>query len=213
MIVHPDIEKYLQEISEPVHPVLQEMEALATEKSFPIMGPLVGRLLYFLVEFGHVHHILECGSGFGYSALWMALALPENGNITCIESDPQNIELAKSFFEQAGQLHKVTFIENDALAVLKSLSGTYDMIVNDIHKEQYPDSLPLILPRLRVGGILVTDNLLWKGEVANPDSTDSKVPFIKKYNSLLFNTPELFSTILPLRDGVGLSIKLQLKSE
>ncbi len=210
MIVHPDIENYLHQLSPAIHPVFEEMERLAREQDFPIMGPLVGRLLYFLVEFGHVHHILECGSGFGYSALWMAMALPENGNITCIESNPKNIELAKTFFENAGQLHKVTFIEGDAIQELKRLQGTYDMIVNDIHKEQYPESLPLILPRLRVGGILVTDNLLWKGEVAAPTSTDEKVPYIQKYNSLLFNTPELFSTIIPLRDGVGLSIKLQL---
>ena len=209
MIVHPDIENYLNQLSPAIHPVLSEMEARARAIDFPIMGPLVGRLLYFLVEYGHVHRILECGSGFGYSALWMALALPENGNITCIEKDPRNIELAKKYFEEAGQLHKLNFLEGDALEILTNLSGTYDMIVNDIYKEQYPQSLPLILPRLRVGGILVTDNLLWKGDVANTSPTDPKTPFIKEYNSLIFSTPELFSTILPLRDGVGISIKLK----
>ncbi len=213
MIVNPAIEQYLQNISPPIHPVLKEMEDRAHEIDFPIMGPLVGRLLYFLVEYGHVHRILECGSGFGYSALWMALALPENGNITCIEKDPQNIELAKKYFEKAGQLHKLTFLEGDALEILANLQGTYDMIVNDIYKEQYPQSLPLILPRLRVGGILVTDNLLWKGDVANDPPTAPKTTYIKEYNTLIFSSPELFSTLVPLRDGVGISIKLKTNGD
>ncbi len=213
MIVNPAIEQYLQNISLPIHPVLKEMEDRAHEIDFPIMGPLVGRLLYFLVEYGHVHRILECGSGFGYSALWMALALPENGNITCIEKDPQNIELAKKYFEKAGQLHKLTFLEGDALEILANLHGTYDMIVNDIYKDQYPQSLPLILPRLRVGGILVTDNLLWKGDVANDPPTDPKTTYIKEYNTLIFSSPELFSTLVPLRDGVGISIKLKTNGD
>ncbi len=209
MIVHPAIEEYLTHLSSPIHSVLKEMEERAEQINFPIMGPLVGRLLYFLVEYGHVHRILECGSGFGYSALWMALALPENGNITCIESNSQNIELAKHYFEKAGQLHKLTIMEGDALEILTTLQGTYDMVVNDIHKAQYPDSLPLILPRLRVGGILVTDNLLWKGDVAADTPTDPKTPFIQQYNKQLFSLPELFSTIVPIRDGVGISIKLK----
>ncbi len=209
MIVHPDVETYLQKHNTPIHPVLEEMEAYARERDFPIIGSSVGRLLYFLVEYGHVHHILELGSGFGYSALWMALALPENGNITCIEFDSRNIELAKNYFEKAGQLHKLTMLQGDALEILKKLTGTYDLIVNDIHKEQYPESLPLIIPRLRVGAALVTDNLLWKGDVASSTPSDPKTPFIQQYNDLLNSHPELFTVILPVRDGVGLSIKLQ----
>jgi len=101
MIVHPDVENYLKELAPAPHPVLEEMEKLGSEQNFPIVGPLVGRFLVSLIQFGHVHTVLECGSGFGYSALWMATALSENAKITCIEYDAKNIELGKEFFQKS----------------------------------------------------------------------------------------------------------------
>ncbi|RMF61313.1 MAG: O-methyltransferase [Calditrichaeota bacterium] len=210
MIVNPDIETYLKNISEYPHPVLKEMEELAEERSFPNVGPLVGRLLYALVEFGHVHTVLECGSGFGYSALWMALALPENGNITCIEYDARNIELGKKFFEKAGIAHKVTFLEGDALEIVPTLPQTFDVVMNDIDKDRYTKILPELLKKLRVGGMLITDNVLWKGKVIE-ENPDDRTRIIQEYNRQLMTEENLWTTIIPLRDGVSLSIKLRGK--
>jgi len=209
MIVLPDIEKYLFQYAPVPHPVLEEMAQYGSQRQFPIIGPLVGRLLYLLVEYGHVHTILECGSGFGYSAAWMALALPENGNITCIETDLQNVEKAKSFFQKAGLLHKATFLVGDAVKILPQLTGTYDLVVNDVQKKQYPRILPLLIEKIRIGGLLVTDNILWKGEVAKSSSSYENTVFIRQYTEALFQQKSLFTTIIPLRDGVSLSIKLQ----
>ncbi|RMG60787.1 MAG: O-methyltransferase [Calditrichaeota bacterium] len=208
MIVHPDVEAYLQKMTPESHPVLQEMESLAARRNFPIVGPLVGRLLYLLIEFGHVHTVLECGSGFGYSAIWMALALPENGSILCIEYEEKNLELARQFAEKAEVAHKIKFVQGDALEVVKSLQETYDFILNDVNKPQYPMILPDLIRLLRVGGMLVTDNVLWKGQVAQANP-DEKTRAIQTYNQALFQEPGLWTSIVPLRDGVALSVKLK----
>ena len=208
MIVHSDVETYLEHITPESPPVLREMEALAARKDFPIVGPQVGRLLYLLIEFGHVHTVLECGSGFGYAAIWMALALPENGTILCIEYEEENLALARQFAEKAEVAHKLKFVQGDALQVVKSLQETYDLILNDVNKPQYPLILPELIRVLRVGGMLITDNVLWKGHVAqaNPDESTRA---IQAYNDALFRDPNMWTSIVPLRDGLALSIKLQ----
>lgn len=208
MIVLPEINHYLKSMAPIPDPVLEEMEKLGDRRKFPIIGPLVGRLLVSLVHFGHVHTVLECGSGFGYSAAWLAYALPENGRITCIELDHENIELGKDFLERAGLLPKVTFIQGDALEVLPTLSQSYDFILNDVHKTQYPAILPLLLKRLRDGGMLLTDNVLWQGKVARP-AEDELTAAIQKYNQMLIDEKSLWTTFLSIRDGVSLSIKLR----
>ncbi|MEZ4766721.1 MAG: O-methyltransferase [Calditrichia bacterium] len=208
MIVNPDIEQYLSQLGALPHAILGDMEAEGLERNFPIVGPLVGRLLVSLIKFGHVHTVLECGSGFGYSAMWMAIALSENGKITCIEYDPVNIERAKSYFEKAGLAHKVTFIQGNAMDIVPTLSDTYDLIMNDVDKPQYPQLLPLLLDRLRVGGMLIADNVLWKGKVTQP-AVDGETRAIQEFNENLVWEKNLWSTFLPLRDGLSLSIKLR----
>lgn len=209
MIVHPDVENYLKELAPVPHPVLEEMEKLGNERNFPIVGPLVGRFLVSLIQFGHVHTVLECGSGYGYSALWMATALSENAKITCIEYDAKNIELGKDFFQKADLSHKVSFVQGNALEIVPALTQTYDLIINDVDKKQYPLLLPHLVSRLRVGGMLITDNVLWKGKVA--DSTaDDTTKAIQTFNKMLIEDKGLWTSIIPLRDGLSLSIKLNV---
>ncbi len=208
MIVHPDVEKYLRDLSPAPHAVLSEMQAVGEARNFPIVGPLVGRLLFTLVKFGHVHNVLECGSGFGYSALWIALALTENGRITCIEYDDKNLTLAKKFFEKAGLSHKATFIQGDAMKIVPNLTDTYDVILNDIDKPQYPKILPLLQNRLRVGGMLITDNVLWQGKVTKA-AEDKETRAIQNFNRQLLAADHLWNAFLPLRDGLSLSMKLR----
>jgi predicted O-methyltransferase YrrM len=210
MIVYPEVEEYLKKISSVPHWVLSEMEEYGRKRNFPIVGPLVGRFLYALIEFGHVHTILECGSGFGYSAAWMALALPENSKITCIEYDAQNIAKAKEFLKEMDVIHKVTFIQGDVMEIIPKTKQTYDLIFNDIDKHLYPQVLPLLIERLRTGGIFITDNVLWKGDVAQENPEDEKAQYIKEFNRLLLEQESLWTSIMPLRDGLSLSIKLKL---
>ena len=172
MIINPEVEAYISKLSPLPHPVLAEMEEYATEIDFPIVGPLVGRLLIAMIRFGHVHTVLDCGSGFGYSALWMALALPENGKITCIDSNEERNRQAINYLKAAEMSHKVNIITGKAEEVVPTLKNTYDLILNDVDKDGYPQILPHLLDRLRVGGMLMTDNVLWSGKVV--DSTPDK---------------------------------------
>jgi len=209
-IVHPDIETYLNKMTHIPHPVLEEMEKVGKSRNFPIIGPQVGRLLYLLIEFGHVHTILECGTGFGYSAMWMALALPENGELIGIEADEKNIARAKKFFEKAGVLHKVTFLHGDALKIVPELTEHFDMVLNDVHKAQYPEILPLLVERLRVGGLLITDNVLWKGQVTQNPPPDENTRSVQEFNQKLLEYKNLWTSFLPIRDGLSLSVKLKI---
>lgn len=210
MIVDPQVDEYLKRTSPVPHRVLSEMEEYGRQRNFPMVGPLVGRFLYSLIEFGHVHTILECGSGFGYSAAWMALALPENSKITCIEYDKENISKAKEFLKELDVIHKVTFVQGEVMEIVPKNNDTYDLIFNDINKHQYPKILPLLIERLRVGGMLISDNVLWKGRVAEENPDDEKAQYMQEFNKLLYEHKSLWTSIVPLRDGLSLSIKLKL---
>lgn len=210
MIVYPEIEEYLKKIAPIPHWVLEKMEEYGKQRNFPMVGPLVGRLLFSLIEFGHVHTILECGSGFGYSAAWMARALPENSSITCIEYSSENISKAKEFLKELDVLHKVTFQQGNAIDIVPQLGQSYDLIFNDIDKSQYPKILPLLVEKLRIGGILISDNVLWKGKVIEENPEDDNTKYIQEFNKLLFDNKLLWTSIVPLRDGLSLSIKLKI---
>lgn len=206
-IVEPEVEKYLLDnIPEP-DPILIEMERMGRERSFPIIGPLVGRLCYQLVKTVGAKRIFELGSGFGYSAMWMAQALPDDGQIFCTEKSGENIELARGFFRRGGVLHKVEFLKGNALELIKQVSGQFDLMLNDIDKESYPTALDLMIPRIRKGGYLITDNMIWHGRVTQPDP-DRATQGILKYTKRLFASRDLFTSIIPLRDGVAISLKL-----
>lgn len=206
-ILAPEINTYLESLLPERDPILVEMEEVADKREFPIVGPLVGRLCAQIVHTIRARRVFEMGSGFGYSAFWMAKALPEGGKIICTEGSKDNIKEAKDYFKRGGLLDYVEFREGDALEIIQQTEGQFDLIINDVDKEQYPQALDLVVTRLRKGGMLITDNLLWHGRVLdkNPDRATQAV---LNYTKSLYNSKHLLTTILPLRDGVGLSLKL-----
>lgn len=207
-ILPAEIEAYLTRWVPDRDAILEEMERLAALRHFPIVGPVVGRLLAQLTLLTGARRILEMGAGFGYSAYWMARALPEGGRVIAIERAPDNLRLAREFFRKGGLIDRVEFRQGDALEVVQELSGLFDLIFVDLDKAQYPASLPLTLPRLKRGGLLLTDNLLWGGRVLALDPREESTRSIQEYTRLLYRTPDLYTTILPLRDGIALSLKL-----
>lgn len=206
-IVHPLINQYLADVTPDRDAIQQEMEAYAAENNFPIIGPLVGRLLFTLARAIGARRILELGSGFGYSAYWFAKGTGEDCRILCTEENPENIEKALAWLTRGGVAQKVEFRNGDALDLLDTVEGTFDIILNDIHKQDYPRALALAVPKLRRGGLLITDNVLWSGRILD-DKPDEATAGILTFNRLVYAHPELFTTILPLRDGVALTIKL-----
>lgn len=206
-IVHPSIEKYLEEVARPSDPILKQMEEIARLRRFPIVGPLVGRLLSQLAMMIRAEQILELGSGFGYSAYHFAKGLPAGGRIFCTEYSEQNAAQAVEFFKKAG-LGKIMTIEvGDALQTAGRTAGPFDIIFMDIDKAQYPEAFEITLPKLRRGGLLIVDNMLWSGRVLAP-SEEPDVLGVKRLTERLYASENLFTTILPLRDGVSISLKL-----
>jgi predicted O-methyltransferase YrrM len=206
-IVDPRIERYLEELTPARDPVVAEMETLAAGRRFPIVGPLVGRLLFQLARAIGARAVFECGSGFGYSAWWFARAVGEGGRVVLTEGSIENCERARDYLSRAGLSGRVEIRQGDGLEILAAAAGPFDLIFCDIDKHQYPRVHPLLGARLRRGGLFVCDNLLWSGRVAGPER-DPDTEGIRELTRLLYADPDLLTTILPLRDGVGISLRL-----
>jgi predicted O-methyltransferase YrrM len=206
-IVNANIVDYLVNVTPDRDDVLEDMEQYALARNFPIIGPLVGRLLYILSKTTQATRILELGSGFGYSAYWFAKSLGKDGRIICTEGNPDNAKHAGVYFQRGKIANKIEFLVGDALKLIDSVEGQFDIIFNDIDKHQYPKAFRKALPRLRKGGLLISDNVLWSGKVLN-HKPDTDTAGILTYNRLIYSSKELFTTIIPLRDGVSVSIKL-----
>lgn len=207
-ILLPGLQDYLANLLPDRDEVLLEMEAYADEKQFPIVDPLIGTFLMQYARLIGAKRILELGSGFGYSAIWFAKGSAESAEIICTDFSKENVETAKSYFERAGVSKKIQFRVGDGLEILDQLEGDFDIIFNDIEKEDYPSAFKAAIPRLRKGGLLITDNLLWSGRILDSSSTDKATIGINEYNRLAFNDSKIVSSIIPIRDGLGVSLKL-----
>ncbi len=206
-ITHPRINRYLFEIQHRRHPILRPMEAYAERHGFPIIGPLVGRVLYQLTLAIRARRVFELGSGYGYTAVWFAQAVGPRGRVVMTEGDPRNSRLAMRYLTRARLASRVTPLVGDALTHLARERGTFDIILNDIDKWQYPEVLPLARKKLRRGGLLITDNMLWSGKVLRKGG-DRNTRGVQDLTRLLFQAPDFVTTLLPIRDGVTVSLKL-----
>ena len=206
-IVTNNLTEYLLNVTPDRDTVLQEMEEYARAHDFPIIGPLVGRLLFMLARATKTKRIMELGSGYGYSAYWFSKAIGIKGEIFCTEGDSKNVQRAEQYAKRGKLKSNITFMTGDALKLIDEVDGTFDIIFNDIDKHQYPKAFRKALPRLRKGGLLISDNVLWSGRVLD-HKPDRNTAGILTYNRLIYSSKELFTTIIPLRDGVSVSVKL-----
>jgi len=207
-ILHPKIAEHLRRLAATRDPILLRMERIAWRRSFPIIGPEVGALLWQLALVSKARRILELGSGFGYSASWFARGLARGGQIICIDTSRENAKEAAFYFRRQGIQRRVRFLVGDALELIERLPARFDIILNDVDKEDYPRAFRKILPRLRRGGILVTDNMLWDGRVVHNDGSPSTRGVVR-YTKMLYGSRNLLTTLLPIGDGVAISIKLR----
>jgi caffeoyl-CoA O-methyltransferase len=201
------IEEYLYSLIPARDEVLNQMESEAVERNIPIVGPLVGRVLHQLAMMIQAKTIFEMGSAIGYSTIWWARAVGDGGRVFYTDGNRKNAEEARGYFERAGVLDRINISTGDALEILSEQNGQFDIIFNDIDKEDYPRAFRLAIPRLRKGGLFVTDNVLWSGKVAQKKPGEASTKAILEFNRLLYGSPELFTTILPIRDGVAVAIK------
>jgi predicted O-methyltransferase YrrM len=206
-IVNPDIEDYLARLLPSRDEILEEMERRASERRFPIVGPAVGRLLAQWVRLIKARRVFEFGSGFGYSAYWFAKGMEGSGKVVFTDDDPENARRALEYFRRAGMEASLQIETGDALEIIDREPGPFDVLFIDCDKERYPEAFGKSLPRLRPGGLMIADNVLWGGSVLRP-SGEPSVLGIQKFNHLTTTTPGLLTSILPLRDGVSVSLKL-----
>lgn len=205
-IVDREIDRYIESWFTEPDAVLQEMERLGRVRNFPIVGPQVGRTLFILAKLARAKRVFEMGSGFGYSAYWFARALPRGGKVYQTETSSENSNLAREFFTRGGLRKKAEFLVGDGIELIDRVSGKFDIIFLDLDKENYPSAYHKVKPRLRKGGLLLADNVLWFGKVLE-DHDDPETLGIKEFTRLLFCDPDYFATVLPIRDGIGVGMR------
>jgi caffeoyl-CoA O-methyltransferase len=194
ILIRPEQESYLERLLPPRDPLLREMEERAAREDIPISDPEIGRMLGILA---------------GYGALCLARGAPE-ARVVTIDIDPQRLAVARGYLERAGLAGRVELVEGPALEVLSRLQGPVDLAYVDAVKKEYRRYLDLLVPILRVGGVVALDNLLWKGRVADPpDEDDPDADALRAFNGYLMMHPQLQAVVLPFGDGLGVATKVK----
>jgi caffeoyl-CoA O-methyltransferase len=206
-ITNEAVEKYIYGILPARDAVIAEMEKQAAAEDIPIIGPAVARMLYLLAQISGAKRIFEMGSAIGYSTIWLARAAGPKAEIYYTDGDPTNAKRATEFFKRAGVERRIRVMTGDALDLLGRVRGKFDMIFIDVNKEQYPAALKKVVPRLKRGGLLITDNTLWSGRVAREADSDA-TRGVQQFNKAVYASKELFPVMIPLRDGVTICRKL-----
>jgi predicted O-methyltransferase YrrM len=211
-IVPEPIERYLAGLNRLPDPVLQDIARAGLEAHLPIVDAEVGGLLRVLATAVSATRILEIGTATGYSGIWLAGALPPGGMLLTMEVRADRARIARDNFARAGLADRATVIVGDAGLTVAKVSGPFDLIFQDGDKRLYAPMLNRLVDLLRPGGLLVTDNVLWSGEVIagfvrSPQHDPDETRAIVDYNEKLAGHPALMTAIVPLRDGVSISVK------
>jgi caffeoyl-CoA O-methyltransferase len=201
------VDDYLYSMLPKRDPVLAEMEDYASRQKIPIVGPAVARVLQQLAMLINARTVFELGSAIGYSTIWWAQVVGDKGRVIYTDGDSKNAELARGYFTRAGVADRITLHTGDALEFLSEQNQEFDIIFNDVDKEDYPRVLRLVAPRLRKGGLFITDNVLWSGRVAEKNPQEATTKAILEFNRKLYDSAEFYTTILPIRDGLAVALK------
>lgn len=211
--IDEQVEGYVSGLFEVQSPdqVITEMEARAEADGFPIIGRNVGRLLELTTRAIGARRVIELGSGFGYSAYWFARAVGDGGEVLCTEENDDLVRDAEGYLTRAGLWDRVTYQRADGLEVLSSTDGEFDAVYVDTHKFQYPDAWRAARSRIRVGGLYLCDNVLWRGMVPRGED-DTVFPgwpdAIREHNRLVVEDPHYVSHLDPTRDGVLVALRV-----
>ncbi len=208
-LISAEVRDYLDALVPPRPPELQAMEAHARETNFPIIGPASGQLCYQLARLTGARRVFELGSGFGYSTAWFARAVRENGGgeVHHVVWDDELSRRARGHLAALGYADLVRYHVSEAVEALRASDGPFDLIFNDIDKRGYPDSLPAIAEKLRPGGVLIVDNLLWSGRIFDDDDHSPDTEGVRALTRLVTTDPAWIASVVPIRDGVLVAMK------
>ena len=203
------VQMYLEGLVPSRHDELVRMEERARELRFPIIGPACGFFCYQVARMMGARRVFELGSGFGYSTAWFARAVRENGGgeVFHVVWDDQLSADAREHLATMGLEGLVRFRVGEAIETLRETDGPFDLIFNDIDKEGYPAALPVIESKLRPGGVLIVDNLLWHGRVLDDVDQSESTRAVRELTRRVFESPRWAPSIVPLRDGMLIATK------
>lgn len=189
---------------------LQKMEAYAAEHGFPIIGPAAGYYCYLTARLIGAQRVFELGSGYGYSTAWFARAVAENGGGELFHTvwDEELSRRAREHLSALGYGEIVRYQVSEAVQALRDVDGTFDLIFNDINKEGYPESLEVIEERLRPGGVLIVDNILWSGRVMDVENNESSTEAIRTVTRRLAESDRWIFSLVPIRDGLAVAYRV-----
>ena len=210
-IVPDAVERYLAGLNRGGDPLLAEIAQAGVERDLPLVDAEVGALLRVLAAAIDARKILEIGTAVGYSGIWLAGALPADGMLMTMEMDAGRAKEAQGNFDRAGLTNRVSVMLGDAQRLIAKVAGPFDLIFQDGDKKMYTPLLDRLVSLLRPGGLLVTDNVLWDGKVVpgfiTSAADDKDTRAIAEYNERVATHPALLTTVIPLRDGVSISVK------
>ncbi len=213
LIIHQEQEEYLERLLPKQDRLLAEMEGYADQHGVPIADPEVATFLEITVRAIRAKRVLEVGSAIGYADIFMGRAMPSGGTIMTIDISDEMIGKAREYVKRAGLEGRVEFHKGPALAVIPTLDGPFDLVYLDAVKEEYRAYLDLALPLIRVGGVFVCDNVLWKGQVASgrllADHYRRSTEALRDFNDYFVHHPNLLAQILPVGDGLAYGVKMR----
>jgi len=209
-VIPEQIRNYLDSLVPERSAELKEMEAYALEHDFPIIGPACGHLCYLIARMTHARDIFELGSGFGYSTAFFAQAISENGGgaVHHVVWDEELSQRARRHLGNMGYDDVVQYHMGEAVQTLGESDGQFDIVFNDIDKNAYPASLPVIESKLRTGGVLIIDNMLWSGRIFDDNDQAPDTAGVREFTRLITTSPNWITSLVPIRDGMIVALKV-----
>ncbi len=207
-LVNKTVEAYISNHSGEEKEILHKIWRETNLKTFypnMVSGKVQGKFLQMIVRVLHPENILEIGTFTGYSAVAMALAMPETGKLITLDNNEEIETMATGFFKEAGLEHKITMLLGDAVSTISGLPQTFDLVFIDADKEQYTDYYNAVFPKVSPGGFILADNVLWGGKVVEKlTKTDKETKGIQDFNEMVNNDTRVEKVMLSIRDGLYL---------
>ncbi len=209
-ILDPKFTEYLTNLVPPRPRELQKMEAYAAEHDFPIIGPICGHLCYQLARSLNAKRIFELGSGYGYSTAWFAQAVKENGGgeVHHVVWDEKLSGMAREHLKALSYEGLIKYTVGEAIQTLQATEGPFDIIFMDIDKQDYAKAIPTIHAKLKTGGLLIIDNILWSGRIFDDKDQSPQTAAIREVTGMLSNNDRWIASIIPIRDGLLIATKV-----
>jgi caffeoyl-CoA O-methyltransferase len=208
-LIATQLSDYLEQLVPPRPAEMQAMEAQAEKTGFPIIGATSGYLCYQIARMIRAQRVFEMGSGYGYSTAWFARAVKENGGGTVhhVVWDEGLSREAHQHLNVLGLSEIVKYHVGEAVQVLRETQDSFDLIFNDIDKAGYPASLPVIAEKLRPGGVLIVDNMIWHERIFNPKDQSADTKGVREFTRLITTDPAWIASLVPVRDGLIVAFK------